>query len=80
MKSKVETIMLRQYADASATPQEMIETLLRDVEQATQADIVGATGLAWAVVHGVLQELIKVRKVYANQALKPWEYRWIGGR
>lgn len=74
----VEHITLGQYADDSLTTLQLVEAFLRDAERASHAYIVGATGKAWAAVHGALQELIGLGIVAADSDVSPWEYVWKG--
>lgn len=73
---RLESIRLREYHDSNMTSDEMIVWFLQDVDQATRADIAGATMLSWAVVDRVIQELEQKRQLRRFTTCDPEEYAW----
>lgn len=72
----VESVKLREYAEGNMTPVEMVSWFLQEVDRATRADISGATGLAWATVHGALEAIEKDHHLLTWRVNDPWEYAW----
>lgn len=76
MRRSKDMVCLGEYATAGETAYERVCGFLQDVECATRADISGATGEAWATVHGVLATLQSDSLIVVDSTTHPWEYRW----
>lgn len=72
----IEGIRLREYQDANMTPHEMVIWLLEEVAQATRSDICGATGISWAAIDGIIQDLEQRGQIRRYTICKPEEYAW----
>lgn len=72
----LESVRLREYQDSNMTSLEMVSWFLQDVAWATRADISGATGLAWATVHGALEAIERDHHLARDPHRDPEEYAW----
>lgn len=73
---RLEGIRLREYQDGNMASVDMVSWFLQDVEQATRADMSGATGLAWATIDNAIKALEHERHLRRIPNTDPEEYAW----